>query len=210
MAIRLINKGWKTVQKVLDKKRYQAILSKEMRRSLVMSANILLEEYRDAIDRRRIRPWNKPLTIAIKGKNHPLLDSGGLRDSIKITPIGDHAVSVGIPRSSQYYNIARIVSDGANIEVTDKMRLMFLLLYRVSEGLTPASVLRGRAAELWEKSPGEWYPLDPNKRLIRIPPRPFIKRTFERPSVKKRVRRQMEIAYKQALMKHIRQSRSSG
>ena len=71
----------------------------------------------------------------------------------------------------------------------------------------PVSQLRGRAAELWRQSPQEWFPLSENKRLIRIPKRPFVKRTMAKKSVKKSVARRYNRAVKAAWKEMVRGAR---
>lgn len=207
MAFKLVRKGWEAFSRMLDARRFRKTLKVEIRKATKASGELLRQEYRDAISGAKIGPRNKPLTVAIKKRDHPLLDTGAMRDAIEVQVVSWKEARVGIPKGTPAHRVATIVSEGARIEITDKMRVMFTVLWHVSEGRMPVSRLRGRAAELWARSPDEWFPLSPRRRIIRIPKRPFIAKTFKNKTVIKRVQKPIEQAVVETWRKHVKAGR---
>lgn len=203
----LINKGWGAFKKMLDKHRFQRSLKQEMPKAMRKAGEYLEKEYKDAISRGNIPPPNAPLTMGIKKHGITLLDSGRMRDAIRTDLEAWDRVVVGIPKNTREWKVARIVSEGANVEVTDRMRAMFDMLWHASEGRIASSQLYGRAAELWARSPGNWFPLGEHVRVIRIPARPFMQITFGRKAVKDRVKLLQNKGLKQAWRKHVKSAR---
>lgn len=118
---------------------------------------------------------NADLTEAIKGSTKPLtgMRAIDLYNSIAIHRPRPSAAFVGILKRDENYNIAKTLHDGVEIEVTDKMRALFYVLWMVSIGRMSPSKLEGRAAELYEKYK-DWKPLKDDTSHIVIPARPFI------------------------------------
>jgi len=192
---------------MLDRRRFKKILKPQISKGLRESAQILENEYKQAIDKGNFAR-NKPLTIAVKGRDHPLLDTGKMRNAITSRQPQWNMAWVGIPKSDPAFKVARIVSEGAQIEITDRMRAMFRVLWIASmaaRGEVPSSSvpLRGRAAELFSRFQ-DWGPLPPRRRTIRIPPRPFIQRTFKKKAIRRKLNRRMEKAVVEAWRIHVR------
>lgn len=204
----IINKGFKRMAKLLNPVSFAKSLSDAAYNATADNAEFLEQEVKKAVDGAKIGPWNRPLTVMIKGANHPLIDSEKMRDAIKGEVISWRKAIVHIPESSPSYDIAKIVSEGRSIPVTEAMRSMFKLLYFVSEGRMSASNLTGRAAELWDRSRGPWYPLSESTFLIRIPPRPFIQPTVNRSDVVARVRARYVQAVGLAWKNHAEMAKS--
>lgn len=207
MVMKLINKGFKEFGRMLDPRRFTAALKQEVMKATVENAKFLEQEVKAAIDGARIGPNNKPLTVMIKKRDHPLLDSGRMREAVEAVIVDWKTASVGIPSSSPSYKVAKWVSEGRSVPVTDRMRQMFKMLWLVSEGRLEPSRLQGRAAELWSRSTGPWYPLSDNTRIIRIPPRPFIELTTKRPDVKAKIRKTYATALANTWRVHVRSAR---
>lgn len=121
---------------------------------------------------------NAALTVDIKGSSKPLVDKGGLFQSVTSKMQGDRSVFAGVLQTDELYNIAVALHDGASVTVTPKMRNMFKALWWASIGTIDPGELKGAAAELWERKPGGWLPLRENTVAILIPGRPFIEGVF--------------------------------
>ena len=117
---------------------------------------------------------NKPLTVFVKGRNEPGVDSGKLKSAIRIVKFGKLKLWIGVPAKSPEYKKAVSMASGAIIPVTDEMRMMFRMLWAVSEGQATPESLRGRAADLWKQRPGGWYPLKEETTHIVIVQRNFM------------------------------------
>lgn len=206
----IIQKGWKAFKQMLDQRRFSKALRREMPKAMRRAGEILEDEYKEAINKGKIGPRNKPLTIAIKKHEARLLDSGRMRDAIQTELVAWNTVIVGIPKGTPAYRVAKIVSEGARIEVTERMRSMFMVLWKVSEGQLPVSRLEGRAAELYSRFPGPWFPLSRRKKVIRIPPRPFIQRTFKKKSIRRKMEKQIQLGVVRAWKSHIRVAKGKG
>jgi len=125
-------------------------------------------------------PPNAALTIALKGSSKPLVGrTNALFDSVKAIQSQWNRAFIGVLRKDPAHDVAETVHNGKEIPVTKKMRGMFWILFLVSQGRYPASVLTGRAAELWSMMPGGWKPLSKSTIVIKVPPRPFIKGVFD-------------------------------
>lgn len=204
MVARLVNKGFKAHKRIFSPRYFRKALEKEIGVAMLGAAQILADEFKLAIDQGKIGPRNKELTIVIKGEDHPLLDQGVMRNAITLRLEKWNEAWAGIPDNTRAHRVAEIVSEGRSIEITDKMRLMFQLLWRVSTNQAPVSTLYGRAAELWRRYPGDWYPLGARKRVIRIPPRPFIEKTFRKKSVQNKLNKRIIQGLREAWREHVR------
>lgn len=116
---------------------------------------------------------------------------GIIRRAIVTRNLSDTELFLGVPSTSQFYDEAVTVHEGATIKVTDKMRSMFAVLAQVSRGEMQPSELEGRAAELYQLSTGPWYPLSESTQAIKIPARPFMKPIFESPAGRERAKQIM-------------------
>jgi len=140
------------------------------------------------------------LTIALKGFDHPLIERGRMRDAITAHRQGDGFVvglRVGVRGAGgrSFLGIYKLLQAEPDfrIRVTDPMRVMFKALWLVSIGKKPVSELWGRAAVLYQKSPGtKWKPLDPSTTEIVIPGRPFLKQALNDPALREKIREVFE------------------
>ena len=150
---------------------------------------------------------NKPLTVALKGKNEPLKGDGvgaPLFKAITSQVINDYTVFIGVLKTSGSYNIAVTIHEGKSIKVTDKMRNMFKLLWLKEHN--PGLILTGRAAELWEKMPGGWKPLKESTEFIVIPPRKFIENVWDKGEIQEIAKKFWNEALEAALKEMSEQS----
>lgn len=160
----------------------------------------------EAIVRQTIRagvpPPNAALTVAIKGSNKPLVDHGtGIFQAVTSKAMSATEVFVGVLRTSEAFNIAATIHNGATIRVTDKMRGMFYVLWLASQGSIKPGDLEGRAAELFERMPTGWKPLKASTTHIVIPERPFMRIAFRNP----RLLRQARANWRQAVNTAMRE-----
>lgn len=195
------DKSWKKLEQTLGAKVQKKLVLQHMTR-----ANLLNGKYAEKIIKERIKQKkyvkNRPLTVAIKGEDHPLIGvEGGATLFNNITsketrPRG--TVFIGVIRASKIYNIAVALHEGVSIPVTEKMRAMFRALWMVSEGKMDENKLTGRAAQLWEWMPGNWKPLKASTKFIVIQARPFIKDVLNDDVFRKRVMSNWNKAMRQA------------
>jgi len=178
MAIKL--KGdWKKLEKVLDPKIMTPVIEKWVTKASQFNGIVGVKQIKDYIKSSKYRA-NRPLTIAIKNSSKPLIgvdDGAQLYNSITYE-VDKMSVFVGVLKTDQFYNIAYFLHEGGVIEVTEKMRLMFRILWLASLGHISPSELTGRAAELFEEMPRDWKPLKMSTTAIVIPSRPFVKKAF--------------------------------
>lgn len=167
MARQLVNlklEGFDELQDKLDDKKFRKRLKKNVR--IAQKRNALAAEglIKRAIFEGKEFDANSAITIAIKGSNRPLVDTGGLVASINhAVPKWDIAF-IGVLKSRQQtgedgrkydlLNVAFIMHEGASIKVTQKMRNFFALMAR--------------------ENPGKWFPIKPGTKVITIPRRPFL------------------------------------
>lgn len=169
---------WKGFELYFGSERFRKTLDREVERAGRKLGRALVQEIRKRF--RGLRP-NAALTIAIKGRDDPLSDTGEMKRAVAFDLKGTR-LTVGLKTSdSSKARIWGFVLKGGRIPVTESMRNLFRLLANVSSG-GDAGQLTGRAAALYERSPGVvWKPLSPMKRHIRIPPRDVIKAQVEDP-----------------------------
>lgn len=190
--------GWKKFKKAIDPKELDKAMKRRMVQANKRIGKMVEARIRKTIAKGDFTP-NAALTIAIKKSTKPLVDKGHtLFQAITSVAVDEHRVFVGVLKTDDVYNIAFALHEGAQIPVTRKMRAMFYYLWQASEGKIAPSALTGGAAELWERNQ-TWFPLKASTRVIVIPPRPFIKKTFENVAMKKKAQEIWAQAVKNAI-----------
>lgn len=170
--------GFQQFLGALDPATFNRLLRKHVGAATRLNGLLLKKRVRERI-RSGVPPRNAALTMLIKGSSKPLVDRGDLFGAVTSAVISWDRAEVGFLRTSGANNIGEILTRGAIIPVTDKMRAMFKALAMVADGSWPASKLRGRALELWNRRPGlPWKPLKDSTKAIVIPPRPFMRQAF--------------------------------
>jgi hypothetical protein len=180
-AISVELKGFKELQDMLSPTKFTRRLKKHVGNA---TANIALDAegaIKDAMAEGKVGPPNAAITVALKGSDRPLFDSGDLSKSINGRAEDWDEAVVGVLKSEtitdeetgktkDILNIARTVHDGATIDVTDKMRAFFrTMAYKFKSGDT--------------KKP--WKPLKDSTKVIVIPPRPFLEIATTQEMIKK-------------------------
>lgn len=198
------DKGWKKLQQALEPGKANKIIRKHMRRATRLNGKIAEKQIRDSIKSGRY-VGNAPLTVAIKGGDKPLVDTGNLFQAVTSKAVTDLSVFIGILRTSEVFNIGVAIHQGVAIKVTKKMRGLFYVLWLASTGAIAPSSLTGRAAELWERMPGGWLPLKAGTKVITIPSRPFIKQAFDDPSLRTQAKKNWQAGLRMAF-KEIRET----
>lgn len=150
---------------------------------------------------------NAALTTFIKSSSKPLVDKGDLFQAVTSRVIDDTTIFVGILKTSEEFNIAMALHEGATIRVTDAMRGMFFALWKASEGELPPGELGGRARALWERQEGGWLPLKSSTTRIITPGRPFMRQAFKQNRLKQQAKKNWQQALQQA-MRDLAQGRS--
>jgi hypothetical protein len=170
---------WKAFGKAVDPRELDRVMRRNLRRATALNGKNLERTVRKKIQGGKFTP-NADLTIAIKGSSKPLVDTGHrLFQAVTSRVVDEFTVWVGIQFKDRFYNVAKLLHDGGAIGVTDRMRGLFYVLWLASIGAIPESELTGRAAELWARKPGGWFPLSDNTRAIMIPSRPFLAQAIE-------------------------------
>lgn len=190
--------GWKRMARALDPDRFNAALQKHVGQATLRNAQLLQRRVRKRIQT-SVFKRNAALTKMIKRDDKPMVGKGDLFQAVTHVQESWNRAFVGVLRTSGDFNVARIVHEGATINVTDKMRAMFMLLWLVSEGRESSAVLTGRARDLWEQAPGGWFPLKESTRKIVIPSRPFLDSTFRLKSVRDATKGNWERAVQRAI-----------
>lgn len=176
-----MGKGWREYMSATEAKAFRRKFARHRRKAL----NLVASDILDLAIQSGSFAKNADLTVSIKGGSTPLRDRGQLlAKSLKTVMVNQYSIFVGVPESSKNYRIARALHDGATIPVTARMRQMFFALWAVSAGRAPASMLTGRAAELYKRKSSGWYPLASSTKVIRIPGRPYMKEAFDGPRAK--------------------------
>lgn len=178
----------------VDPRRFQIALDRHIPRATMLNAHLVQREIRQAIKSGMFHP-NAALTIAIKRSSKPLVDTGhGLFQAVNIDKINNYRVFTGVLKTDAFYNVAVALHEGVQIKVSDKMRGLFYVLWRASQGSIQPSELTGRAAELWARKPGGWLPLAASTQAIVIPARPFLVKAFNDPELRDMVQRNWQAA----------------
>ncbi len=172
--ISLTMKGFKRVERLLNRRGFNARLNREVAKATKLNAIDVENETRKTIKGGKLAA-NRPMTVAVKGSSKPLVADGVLFGSIthQIKSRGFAAV-VGVLRArkvgdSDVRNIALILHEGAIVQVTPKMRGLFAARHR--EGV-----------------PG-WRPLKATTTVLVIKKRPFLSVSFKRRALRQRIRR---------------------
>jgi len=194
-----MDKGLQKMMLAIDPKKMDATLKKHLRRASGLNGLVAVKEARKVIQSGTGLDRNAALTVAIKGENKPGVGlTGELFRAITHKVIKDTEVFVGVLRTDEDFNIAKIVHEGVTIPVTPAMRGMFFYLWKTSIGDMEPSELTGRAAELWEHNQ-TWYPLKESTTAIVIPSRPFMDLAFKVSGLKKKVEGNWTMALRAAM-----------
>lgn len=184
---------WAQLRRALDPRVFDRTSRKHIRRATGINALLAVKSIRDVIGKGDLKP-NAPLTIAIKGEGkRPLVDSGDMRQAVTHKMVDDFTAFAGVLKTDDKYNVAVSVHDGVEIGVTNKMRAMFWALWLKSTH-RPDMELRGRAADLWDRFTGPWYPIAAKTTAIVVPSRPFVRYGFADPELHRHVQRNWEQA----------------
>jgi hypothetical protein len=188
--------GWKKLEKALHPSQITTTVNRHLSAATKLNALLAIAKIRRSIASGNFKA-NRPLTAALKGDNKPLVGTkhAQLYNSVTSKEIDPITTFVGVLRTAGVFNVAVTVHEGKTIKVTKKMRGLFEVLAKASQGRLSPSKLEGRARELWEEMPGGWKPLHPSTNYIIIPARPFIKAAFADGELKKLARQN----WKQAL-----------
>ncbi|RLE25633.1 MAG: hypothetical protein DRJ65_07340 [Acidobacteria bacterium] len=202
------NAGWKGYKFAINPKGFAA----ELKKQLLIHANrvgmIAERQVKKTIQVGGFKP-NAPLTVAIKGSSKPLIDQADLFAAMTFKVISWSTVFVGVFRTNENYNVARAVHNGAVISVTDRMRGLFLALWKVSTGEMDENELTSqRAQQLWERNQ-EWFPLKASTTAITIPARPFMLKAFADPQMREMVKKQWLGAVKKVIEKRSRKGKKA-
>lgn len=171
--------------KALDSSKFRPVLHKHIAKANLRAAKFAQRTIRRTM-KKGMPPPNAPLTIAIKGSKKPLIDKGDLFQSVATQEFSWDKIAVGVLATDANFDIAKTLHEGKLIPVTVKMRAMFFWLW-VAWQAGDGSHLRGRAADLWARYQGPWYPLAPSTRAIKITGRPFITQAFADKKLQARV-----------------------
>lgn len=175
-----LDKGWKDYVRAVDHKEFRRRFNAKRKFAIKKAARKIVME---TIDLNGYAP-NAPLTIMLKGRDAPLQDTGKkLLKSIDYKMLGNREMFVGIKKGRKIYPAAVAIHEGADIQVSDKMRNMFSMLWMAAQGKIKTKSLKGRARQLWRisKRQGkqkEWRPLSEGTSEINIPGRPFFDDAF--------------------------------
>lgn len=187
-------RGLKRWKKALDARGFDQAARRHMRTATELNGKVAEKIIRKALQSGRGLKKNAALTQVIKGSNNPLVDDGTLFQAITSQVIDDFTVFAGVLRKDKDFDVAVAVHQGAQAKVTNKMRGMFFVLWRASEGALDPGELTGRAKELFGRMSKGWLPLMNETEVILIPPRPFIRTAFANTQMIKQVRDNWKLA----------------
>lgn len=186
--------NWEQFSKITSPRRFSSTLKDTVGKATKANAELVAEEAQKNIKSRKYSA-NAGLTILLKGGKQPLVESGALHEalgSISLRLNSWKTAYIGIKRKGDdKVDVASVVHNGAIIKVTDKMRDMFALLYRVGRGQEDRNKLKGRAAEIAKKLGSRLKELRPIKNSttsIVIPSRPFLSDVFKNKTVMAKIR----------------------
>jgi hypothetical protein len=182
--IRIKFTGMKGALDALDPKKMTKALRKHLRRATRLNGKLGERAIRKVIQSGEGMERNAALTHSIKGDNSPLVGDSTLFNNITSKAISDVQVFVGVLRTSQAFNVAAIIHEGATVAVSPAMRGLFFILWKASTGDFPSADLSGRAADLFSMFQ-DWKPLKQSTVVIVIPPRRFIHQAWSSPDLKK-------------------------
>ena len=148
MKAKLELRGFDEFANMIDTREFKKQIRFTMRRAMEVSGRAAKKHVQNQIGSGRFKE-NSHLTMAIKGRNEPLVQSGKLKKSISWSLTNWNRVKVGIPlgiNSSSFNSkgaarslskIATFVHDGYTIQVTTKMRRYFVFLSNEIPGVKP-------------------------------------------------------------------------
>lgn len=196
---------WGKFSNIISPRRFSSSLKDTVGKATKANAEIVAKEAQKLIKSRKYSP-NAGLTILIKGGKQPLVESGALYEalgSIAIRLNSWKTAHIVVKRKgNDSVDVASIVHNGTIIKVTDRMRNMFSLLFRVGQGHEDRSKLKGRAAEIAKKLGArlkEIRPIKESTTSIVIPARPFMKDAIENPTVFAKIKKNWTSAVEQTL-----------
>lgn len=207
-----LGKGWKGFGAAINVRFHKATLEKHVGRATRANAIAVKRMVRQRI-KEGVEPENAPLTMLFKdGNSEPLKGTKGadLFNSVAYELENWKTAVVGVNRyNNDGYNVGLIVHNGATISVTQPMRNLFYLLWLVKVGSVEASVLNGRAKEIYDATNGAQgiVPIDPKTKHIRIPPRPFLTDTMEDPDTRRVMKTNWENAVRATLKEQAERGR---
>jgi hypothetical protein len=177
--------GWQKLKVLLSPSDFNPTLEKNLARATALNAKLVRREIRERMRKRAYSP-NAKLTVLLKNSSTPLIDTADLWNAVTDHVVNWKTAFVGVLKATrgrsqeELANLAAVLHEGINIEVTPSMRHLFLLLYEASLGKLDPAKLTGRALEIWERSKNRnFFPLGLATTHIVIPPRPFFKMVFE-------------------------------
>jgi hypothetical protein len=163
--------GFKKLKNILDPKKFERRAKKHIGQATLKNGLIAEGKIKEGINKGKVPgkgKTNADLTIAIKGSDRPLVDSGELVKSINSEVQSWKLVFIGVNRNRTVTDengkkrgiltIAQTLHDGAEVKVTAKMRRFFFWMAFDKE-----SPFRGVVK-----------PLKATTKKIIIPPRPFL------------------------------------
>jgi hypothetical protein len=198
--------GWKKLKTIFSPADFSAVLVPNLRKATAYNALLVKKEIRQRIVDMKYSP-NANLTIMLKGASKPLVGiDSALFNGVTTVVVNEKTAFVGVLRQARQgnqnglANLAEMLHEGMTIQVTEKMRNLFLLLYEMSLKHGPGrdakgrftkaasadqTIMTGRAAELWEQLGGKGviYPIKPETQTIVIKGRPFIQEVIEDPAL---------------------------
>lgn len=175
--------GWQKLQKALHYRQIRENVS----RALALNAKLVEKRMRSELTR-GVPPRQSALQKYIKGSSKPGIDHADMWKAITSQQVKPDYYFIGVLRTSDSYNVAEIVHNGAVMTVTPAMRGLFFMLWLVDSGRMDPAKLNGRAAELYERRKGEWKPLRPGTSRISIPARRFVARTMADQKLKQKIK----------------------
>lgn len=198
--------SWGKLKHVVDRSRFESALKQNIRQATQRNAMRVVADIRKRITGRAYSP-NAALTILIKKSTKPLVDDGDLFQAITHQMLNDKTAFVGALKATQVNgqsaaDLAAILHEGATIAVTPAMRGLFFILAEVGAGKKPASELTGRAADLAQRLGSRLKgikPLRASTTHIVIPPRPFLRESFEDPQILGKLKQEWERAVSSSL-----------
>lgn len=193
-----LGKGWKGFRKLVGSggrlpTLFGPVLEKNVGRATRANAVAARKQIRQEI-KAGVPPPNAELTARLKSKGKrrttkPIVGTPGadLFNAVTWDVESWDRATVGVKRTSEAYNVGKIVHEGATIRVTEKMRYMFQMLAWAARSQKRRPHLEGRALELWEAGGRwntKWRPLRPETKVIVIPKRPFVRYAMQDPQLK--------------------------
>jgi len=188
MPARVVKFGFKEYQAACDPRRFERVLKRHMAKATELNGMTAAKALRETIATSRGMAANAALTVFIKGSSKPLVDFADLYGSQTYEVVDEYTVFAGVLKQDEEgFNLAQALHDGFQTKVTPAMRGMFFYLWKASTGAIRPDQLTGRAAELWNRRPGGWYPLEDGTTVITTPGRPWVSITLNDASFKAKI-----------------------